>query len=73
MRHENFLVDHVAEWDLLEQITEEIVNFAVVLVDDFSLEAIELVQLGCLVIASAHEEVFGVTYLPGEQGHNDFY
>jgi len=63
----------VAKRQLLEQVAEEIVNLAIVLMNNFPLESVQLIKLGSLVVASAHEEVLWVANLPREHGHNDFH
>ena len=71
MRHEDLLIDAVAKGQVLKQVAEQVVHFTVVLVLHFAVEAVQLVELGCLVVASAHEEVIRIAYFPRKQAHDD--
>ena len=66
---EYLLVNAVTQWKLLEHVVEEVVGLQVVLVLHLPLESIELVQILCFVVSSAHKEMVGVAHLPREQAH----
>ena len=64
MGHKHLLVDAMAEWQMIEQLREELKDLQIVLRLDFSFKPIKLVQVLGLVVASGHEEVIRVQDLP---------
>lgn len=72
MDDKDLLVDAVPNRQVAEQLREEVVDFDVVLMLDFALETIHLVQRFGLVVAAAHEKVLWQAYFPSEHGHQHF-
>jgi hypothetical protein len=55
-----------------EHVREELIGFDIVLMFDFIFESVEFVQIFGLMIASGHEEVFGIKDLPSAHSHDNF-
>lgn len=73
MDDKNFLIDAVTNRQVAEKLREQVVHLHIILLFDFALEPIELVQILRLVVASRHKHVLGVGCFPGQEGENDLH
>ena len=73
MHDEDPLVDTVRDGQLAEELREDVVHLDIVLLLDFSLEAVELVEVLRFVVASRHEHVSREGRLPGQKGQDDLH
>ena len=71
MRHEYLGVDAVTKRQSLEELIEQLIRLAVVLVADLAIESVQLIELLGLMVSSRHEEVVWEAHLPGQHADND--
>ena len=73
MANHDLAINHMAKWQVAEQLGEQIVCLDVVLCLHFAFKSIHFVQLFGFVVASTHEEVLREADFPGEHQHDHFH
>ena len=72
MANHDLAINHMAKWQVAEQLGEQIVCLDVVLCLHFAFKSVHFVQLFGFMITSTHEEVLREADFPGEHEDDDF-